>query len=73
MANVPRTVRVEDDEWEAFGKAIRHTDPLMSRTRIVRSFIRWYLQRGNCPRLPSAEQLVYYDLLPQPKDGPWRD
>lgn len=35
-----RQLRIPDDEWEALGEAVGDRN----RTRLVRTFIRWYLR-----------------------------
>lgn len=49
-----RQLRIPDDEWLPFGKAVGDRE----RTRVVREFMRWYLGRDGAelPERPASSE-----------------
>lgn len=53
-----RTIRFEDDLWNAFGDAVERNEPPKDRSEVLRDFMRWYVgEKGvRMPRRPNASE-----------------
>ena len=50
-----RRVRMPDDLWERFDKAVKRAEPELDRSKILRQFVRWYVgdEGAKLPERPT--------------------
>lgn len=52
----PRRIRIDDDLWTRFGKAVQSVDPDSDRSRVIRRMVRWYLGEAELPERPAPPE-----------------
>jgi hypothetical protein len=51
-----RRIRLDNDLWERFDRAVQQADPDSNRSVILRKFIRWYVgDIGDFPQRPDPK------------------
>lgn len=49
-----RRIRMPDEMWEAFNRAVQTADPELDRSKVIRQFIRYYIgETDEMPRRPG--------------------
>lgn len=52
-----RRIRMDDEMWDRFDKAVKQAEPELDRSKVVREFVRWYIgETDDLPRRPKGSR-----------------
>ncbi len=56
MPDKPRRIRVPDDLWAKFGRAVKAVDPETDRSKVLRQFMRQFVGQDELYKRPADKE-----------------